>query len=62
MVFTKSHNGSCNVVLYCYGGDRAVTLHHLVWNTKKNVYLCYAQSLLLQLTIERNVREMFIHH
>ena len=45
-----------------FGGDRAAaTLHHLVWN-KKNVYLCCAQNLLLQLTIERIAREMFIHY
>ena len=43
------------------GGRAAVTLHHLVWN-KKNVYLCCAQNLLLQLTIERIAREMFIHY
>ena len=25
MVFTKNHNGSWKVLMYCYGGDRTVT-------------------------------------
>ena len=38
MVFTKNHNGSWKVLMYCYGGDRAVTWHHLVWNTKMFIF------------------------